>query len=100
MSRSKGWHKEDIKAAVRKRGTTLRALSVKAGLCRDAAGQGLSRPYPGAQRAIAAFLDVPLNELWPQWYDQTGQRIITKSIRKASPKRGDCHCKKSPGELA
>lgn len=100
MPRSKRWHREDIKAAIRKKGSTLRAISLDAGLCRDAATVALKKPFPSAQRAVSDFLGVPLNTLWPQWYDIEGQRIETKSISKASSKTEPCHRKKSSPELA
>ena len=100
MSRSKRWHREDIKAAVRKKGSTLRAVSLNAGLCRDAATVALVKPFPSGQRAIADFLGLPLNTLWPKWYDNDGQRIETQSISKASGKTLSCHRKKSDPKLA
>ncbi len=79
----KGWHREDIKAAVRKRGTTMRAIAIDAGLCKDACHIAMTTPFPAAQHAIAKFLGVSLHSLWPAWYDKQGQRIGTRTARKA-----------------
>lgn len=78
MKRSKGWHREDIKGELRKRGSSLAEISTGAGLARRSGSQSLITPGPTANRAIAAFLGVPLHELWPDWYDQYGNRITSK----------------------
>ena len=64
---AKGWHSEDIKAALRKAGTTPSALSRKHGYTAGAAsmairGTRVSRPL---RRIIARTLGVPVKELWP-----------------------------------
>lgn len=97
---TQGWHSEDIKAAVRKKGSTLRAISIDAKLCLDAGTIALKKPFPSAQRAIANFLGLPIHDLWPHWYDQHGQRIDARSTRKASSKPKQSQCKKDAGGLA
>jgi Ner family transcriptional regulator len=72
MSRVKGWHKEDIKAAIRKRGTTLVELSLANGLVRDACSLALIRPYFTAEMVIAEFLRVSPRQIWPQRYNEDG----------------------------
>lgn len=100
MSRPKGWHKEDIKAEVRKRGSSLRAISKQAGKCHAAASVALQKPFPRLQREISDFVGVPLHVLWPQWYNEAGQRITTQSPKKASRKAATAQCKKSVGVSA
>jgi Ner family transcriptional regulator len=100
MKQPKGWHREDIKATIRKKGATLRSISINAGLCRDAATTALAKPFPAGQGAIADFLNLPLHTLWPHWYDENGQRIASSSKRKATPKKDCTQCKKSAGKLA
>lgn len=100
MQQIKGWHREDIKAEIRKRGTTLRALSLNAGLSICAGTVALKKPFPSAQRVVSEFLNIPLHTLWPQWYDESGQRIDARSNRKTSRKKRAGQCKKKPGQSA
>ena len=87
-------HREDIKAAVRKRGKDMCQISAEAGLARDTASISLRRPIPAANAAIADFLGKSLHEIWPEWYDAAGNRIIS-SLSSQSIKRGaNCHCQK------
>ncbi|GAB4182022.1 MAG: hypothetical protein OHK0024_21220 [Thalassobaculales bacterium] len=71
---SASWHPEQIKAAVRMRGVTLTALAVSRGLPPSACREALVRPRPAGERAIAAFLGVPLHELWPGRWHADGRR--------------------------
>lgn len=66
------WHPEDIKAAVRKSGISLEALSMRRGLHRSAAAVALKRPWPRAEAIIAAHLGVPPSEIWPSRYEPDG----------------------------
>ena len=86
---AKRYDKEDIKAMIWKRGTTLRQISIQAGLNPEAGGHSLANPKPSANRAIADFLAIPLHELWPSWYDQNGNRIAAQRHCKnlARPQR-------------
>lgn len=68
-----GWHPQDILAAVRKRGTTLRALGRVHGFSTNALNVALTKRFPNAHVVIARFLGVSLHELWPHWYDQQNQ---------------------------
>lgn len=70
--------KEDIKAMIWKRDSTLRQISLRAGLCLDAASKALTQPIPAANKAIAEFLNLSVHELWPNWFDQHGNRICTR----------------------
>lgn len=74
--------KEDIKAMVWRRGTTLRQISLQAGLNIHAASEALRKPFPAANTAIADFLGKSLNDLWPCWYDQHGNRITVSEHRR------------------
>jgi Ner family transcriptional regulator len=65
----KDWHKEDIKAAVRKQGTTLKGLALANGYrSADACAQALQHPYPKMERLIANFIGVPPETIWPSRY--------------------------------
>lgn len=74
-----GWHPEDIKAAVRKRGSTLAEISRSAGLCSDACRQALRSSWPLAEQAIADFLGVPRGELFP---GRPGVRRVRRRRRR------------------
>ncbi len=77
-----GWNRFDIIAAVRKRGSSLAGIARGIGLSRKSLSWALIRPHDRANRAIAAFLKVPPHELWPEWFDASGQRI---AARRPSP---------------
>ncbi|MBW6399956.1 helix-turn-helix domain-containing protein [Roseomonas sp. HJA6] len=70
--RPNDWHPEDIKAAVRKTGSTLSALSRAAGLSVGAAKRALDVPWPRAEAIIAARLGVRPQDIWPSRYDAEG----------------------------
>lgn len=89
---SKGMHREDIKAAIRKKGTTLRALSEGNDLSESAIRQALRKPCPRANKVISEFIGKSLHEIWPSWFDKQGQRIRSSSVsrnrtRKPSPRQ-------------
>jgi len=65
----KGWHREEIKAAIRMRGKTLEQLSEDNGLDKRSCSVALIRPYWAAEMVIAEFLGVSPRQLWPQRYD-------------------------------
>jgi Ner family transcriptional regulator len=73
--RPKGWHAEQIKAAIRMRGVTLGQLGERNGLSESCCRAALLRSQPKAELVISAFLGVPLHELWPDRYDEDGGRI-------------------------
>lgn len=80
-SKTRGWHREDIKAAVRKRGTTMTKLATDHGLSDSACRIALIRPAPSGESVIASFLGVPLQVLWPDRYDPYGRRLATRNVR-------------------
>jgi len=68
----KGWHREEIKAAIRMRGISLEALSEANGLDKRACSLALLRPYFAAELVIAEFLGVSPRQIWPHRYDADG----------------------------
>lgn len=76
-----GWHKEDIKAAIRKRGITLKQLSLDAGLSECAVRLTFLKPVFRAEQAVANFIDVPAEELWPDRYEPDGTPRHQRSVR-------------------
>lgn len=53
------WHPADIVAALKKQGTSLAALSRKAGLSSSTLANTLSRPWPKGELIIAQALNIP-----------------------------------------
>lgn len=74
----RGWHPEDIKAEIRKRGVTVSDLGKRHGLSGSAMRLSLVSPVPRADKVIAEFLGVPLHALWPARYDAEGHPIYRK----------------------
>lgn len=90
-----GWRPEDIKAAIRKTGTTLSKLSLQAGLGESTVRQALLFPScPSGEKAIIKCLGLPPHELWPRRYDKNGNRIVGHGS-KTTKKRSSRHCQKS-----
>ena len=77
------WHPEDIKAAVRKTGTTLSALSRAAGLSDGAAKRALETPWPRAEAIIASRIGRRPQDIWPSRYDHEGLPIRGRPIAAA-----------------
>lgn len=63
------WHKADITAALHKLGKTFKGLALENGYRSvDACSQALHRPYPKAERIVAAAIGVKPEEIWPSRY--------------------------------
>ncbi|HAS8353693.1 TPA: transcriptional regulator [Vibrio vulnificus] len=62
------WHEADVIAAIKKRGTTLAAVSRKAGLSSSTLRNALYRPYPKGERLIADAIGVKPSDIWPSRY--------------------------------
>ncbi len=70
-------HPADIKAAIQKKGSNLTKIALKAGLSESACRMALLYQFvPAGERAIAAYLDMPLHKLWPDRYDRKDKRLI------------------------
>ncbi|MBD2812579.1 helix-turn-helix domain-containing protein [Xenorhabdus sp. Vera] len=77
------WHQADIIAALRKRGTTLAAVSREAGLSSSTLVNAFSRPWPKGEWIIANYLGIHPSEIWPsRYFDQLGQFIERKVRNK------------------
>lgn len=79
------WHPEEIKAAVRMRGTTLTQLALDNGLPEWACRVALVRVHHDGQEAIARFLRMPPKALWPGRYHDDGRPRTPRRPRKSSP---------------
>ncbi|MFP1898658.1 helix-turn-helix domain-containing protein [Lonsdalea quercina] len=62
------WHPADIIAALKKRGTTLAAVSRDAGLASSTLANALTKHWPKGERLIAEALSVAPAEIWPSRY--------------------------------
>lgn len=95
-----GWHKEDIKAAVWKRGMTLRRLATENHLPECACRVALVLPYRRAELAISKFLGVSPRELWPDRWDDEGRRLRKPRSRSAHNIRPRTACERQKREAA
>ncbi|QIX94762.1 helix-turn-helix transcriptional regulator [Cedecea sp. FDAARGOS_727] len=73
----KDWHQADIIAALRKKGTSLAAVSREAGLSSSTLANALSRPWAKGEMLIGKAIGVPASTIWPSRYfdSQTHQEI-------------------------
>lgn len=62
------WHSADIIAALKKRGTSLAAVSRNAGLASSTLANALTKHWPKGERLIAEALGVSPAEIWPSRY--------------------------------
>ncbi len=62
------WHPADIIAGLRKKGTTLAAVSRNAGLASSTLANTLIRRWPKGERLIAEALGVTPVQIWPSRY--------------------------------
>jgi Ner family transcriptional regulator len=78
-----GWHAEDVKAAIRKKGLTLSALSKKYEYSDSYLRGTLIRARPHGQEIIARFLGVSPAEIWPERYLSRGTHKQSRRKAKA-----------------
>ena len=64
------WHPADIIAALKKRGTSLAALSRRAGLASSTLANALARRWPKGEGLIADALGVHPADIWPSRYQR------------------------------
>ncbi len=83
-----GMHREDIKAAIRKRGTSLEQLSVSHGYSQWAVSIALIRPWPAVERIIAAYIGMRPQDIWPDRYTRTGELLRERRGWKDNPRHG------------
>jgi Ner family transcriptional regulator len=70
----KDWHPADIIAGLRKRGTTLAAVSRNAGLASSTLANALTRHWPKGEKLIAEALGASPAEIWPSRYRKSENR--------------------------
>lgn len=79
-------HPEDVKAAIRKRGTTLTALAHEHGYDASAIGLALRRPWPAVEAIIARAIGATPQAIWPSRYDAQG-RPLSRPKRRGPLRR-------------
>ncbi|MCT4702065.1 helix-turn-helix domain-containing protein [Enterobacteriaceae bacterium H20N1] len=62
------WHPADVIAEIKKKGTSLAAVSRKAGLASSTLANALKRHWPKGERLIAAEFGIAPEQIWPSRY--------------------------------
>ena len=81
---NRDWHQADIIAGLRKKGTTMAAVSRAAGLSSSTLSNALSRPWPKGEMLIAQAMDIHPSAIWPSRYFYPNTReLIQRKVRSA-----------------
>ncbi|EDV3051891.1 helix-turn-helix domain-containing protein [Salmonella enterica] len=80
--RQPDWHSADIIAALRKKGTSLAAVSRGAGLSSSTLANALTRPWARGEKLIADALGISPETIWPSRYFNDGGDRIERIMRK------------------
>ncbi|GKX52957.1 helix-turn-helix domain-containing protein [Budvicia aquatica] len=90
VSRKSDWHSADIIAALRKRGTTLAALSRQSGLSSSTLANALVRPWPKGEWLIANALETHPSEIWPsRYFDPKSRKLAPYRLPKNKTEPSD-----------
>jgi Ner family transcriptional regulator len=82
------WHPEDVKAAIRKTGTSLTLLANRSRKSISAIRMALFRPSAPVQSLIAAHLGLHPREIWPSRYDDQGNALDRRrSVARSHSRR-------------
>lgn len=83
------WHPADIIAGLRKKGTSLAALSRDSGLSSSTLANALTKPWPKGEYLIAEALGVHPSVIWPTRYYKNNV-LIDRSllVRKKQSQHG------------
>jgi len=82
----KDWHTADIIAGLRKKGTSLAAVSREAGLSSSTLANALTRPWPRGEYLIADALGVHPSVIWPSRYFKDGVMVERKELMRGMKK--------------
>ncbi len=88
MKMENDWHPADIIAGLRKKRTTLAAVSRQAGLGSSTLANALARPWAKGEMLIAEALGVPASTIWPSRYFDEKHCLIPRSVRSPKVKAG------------
>ena len=76
------YHPADIKALIEKQGSTLEQISLNAGLGRSAISVAFKKPYTKGEIALATFLNIPVQYVFPTRWDIKGNRVRPRYAAK------------------
>lgn len=79
-------HHADIRAALTKRGLSLKGFDKLNGFAVGATHDCLHNPRPEVERALSKFLELSLHALFPDRYLEDGTRIILRGRPSWDPK--------------
>jgi Ner family transcriptional regulator len=80
-------HPADIIAQLRKRNSSLAALSRQSGLSSSTLANALTRPWPKGEYFIAEALGIEPCIIWPsRYYDEQGNLIDRKRLIRSMDK--------------
>jgi len=86
MKKESDWHPADIIAGLRKRKTSLAAVSREAGLGSSTLANALARPWAKGEMIIAKALGVPPATIWPSRYFDEDHQLIQRRVRPEKQK--------------
>ncbi|MCX8584878.1 MULTISPECIES: helix-turn-helix transcriptional regulator [unclassified Gilliamella] len=90
--KSNDWHKADIIAALKKKGTTLAELSRQSGLSSSTLSNALVRPWTKGESIIAKALNLKPSQIWPSRYiNSMTRQPIKRVLRKGSDNTSSNH---------
>lgn len=96
---SEDWHPADVKAALEKKGWSLRRLSFAHGYSANAAVLALRRPYPKMERIIAEAIGLLPSDIWPSRYQLGCSRKKSRRISRTQHIKNDTVAARSNGNL-
>ncbi len=73
--KAQDWHPADIIAGIRKKGSSLAALSRSSGLASSTLANALTRRWPKGERIIAEMLGMQPEEIWPSRYETSNAEV-------------------------
>lgn len=79
---NKDWHQADIIACLRKKGTSLAALSRASGLSSSTLANAISRPWPKGEYLIAEAIGVHPSVIWPSRYFLDGVLVERRGLMR------------------
>lgn len=85
------WHPADIIAALRKKGTSMAAVSRQSGLCSTTLANALVRPWPKGELLIAEAIGISPAEIWPSRYYAEDGALIDRQAKIRNMKTKSPH---------
>ncbi|WP_345859280.1 helix-turn-helix domain-containing protein [Shewanella algae] len=73
MNSVRDMHQAEIIAKVRMRGSSMRQLSINAGLAPDSLRNVFYRTWPKGQEIVADFIEIEAPKIWPSRYQERSE---------------------------